>query len=128
MQLLATVPDGGLRVNDDPATGTTIKVRHYAADDSVFINNDYVIKGLSGRILVRMLSTYRDEGRVDFTNKELRATEHLAAGCGRDNLDARLILLTRRLQERPLGIRICKTGRGRLRLDLHGTVDLVTAL
>jgi hypothetical protein len=42
-----------------------------------------------------------------------------------DNLEARLILLTRRLAERDAGIRIEKAGRGRLRLAVSRPLELV---
>jgi adenylate cyclase len=42
-----------------------------------------------------------------------------------DNLEARLILLARRLAERDAGIRIEKAGRGRLRLAVSRPLELV---
>lgn len=96
-----------------------IRVRRHRSDDSIFIDDEYLIKGLPGRILFKLLTVYERDGRVDFTNKELRVDSSLQLGGYRDNLEARLILLRRRLEERAPGLRLTKTGRGRFRLDVE---------
>ncbi len=93
-------------------------IRYHASDDSVFIGDEYLVKGLPGRILFRMLSVVDRDGRVDFTNRELRLDPTLQLGGHRDNLEARLILLRRRLEERCDWMRISKSGRGRFRLEV----------
>jgi adenylate cyclase len=100
--------------------GREFRVTHHAYDDSVFIDNEYVIKGVSGRLLMFMLETCRRDGRQEFSNRELRLTSALRLPDIKDNLESRLLLLRRRLDEKALPARIVRTGRGRISLRLDG--------
>ncbi|MBP7240882.1 GAF domain-containing protein [Amaricoccus sp.] len=93
-------------------------VRHYGADDSVFLNHDYLIKGVAGAIVWMLVGEFARTGRTEFTNRELRLDPRLRLPEFADNLEARLLLLQRRLRERMCPVRIEKTGRGRFRLDV----------
>ncbi|TCO80757.1 adenylate cyclase [Plasticicumulans lactativorans] len=100
-----------------PATGGgVVSVRYYAENGSVFLDGHYLIKGVAGAILRTLLGEYVEHGRTDFTNKELRLDPRIGLPDLSDNLEARLVLLQRRLDERDACIRLLKTGRGCLRL------------
>jgi hypothetical protein len=98
------------------APAGSVTVRHYPRDDSVFLDTDYLIKGVAGAILWRLLWQHADTGRTEFTTRELRLDRTLRLPDHAENLDARLVLLRRRLEERGACLRIEKTGRGRFRL------------
>ena len=108
-----------------PAGGAPLLVRHFAADDSIFIGDDYLIKGVAGAILRKLLLDYQRAGRTEFTNRELRVDPEIRLPDLSDNLEARLILLHRRLAERSGALLLEKTGRGRFRLCVNRPVQLV---
>jgi len=99
-----------------PVTPGAVVVKYYPEDESVFLDNEYLIKGVAGGILWRLLRTYVDEGHDEFSNRELRLDATLALPDIKDNLEARLILLRKRLEERCDYLRIEKVARGRFRL------------
>jgi hypothetical protein len=107
-----------------PPSPATARVRFFAVDGSTFLDGDYLIKGVAGRVLWVLLAHHAREGRIDFTNKEVRLDPSLELPEFRDNLESRLILLKRRLDERDAPIRIEKTGRGRFRLLVDGELRL----
>ena len=96
--------------------GDLIRVVHHRFDDSIFIDGLYVVKGVAGAIFQRMLEWNGDDGRVDFSNRELRLALAARMPDFKDNLEARLLLLRRRLDEKSSKLRLIKIGRGRLRL------------
>jgi adenylate cyclase len=108
-----------------PPRGAPIVIRHYGTDHSVFIGDDYLIKGVAGAIFRKLVRDYLGQGRTDFSNRELRLDPSIRLPDITDNLEARLILLVRRLQERGAEIRIEKTGRGRFRLVAERPLTLV---
>jgi putative methionine-R-sulfoxide reductase with GAF domain len=109
------------------ATGTVVQVRHFSANDSVFINDTYLIKGVAGAILWKLLKDFTRHGRTEFSNRELRLDASIGLPDVTDNLEARLVLLQRRLVEHSPHIRIEKTGRGRFRLAVLRPVELADA-
>jgi adenylate cyclase len=107
--------------------GPAAHVRFYAADGSTFLDGDYLIKGVAGRLLWSLVVQHEADGRVDFTNREVRLDPSLELPPHKDNFESRLILLKRRLDERAAPVRIEKTGRGRFRLVVDRPLRLEAA-
>ncbi|MEZ5644933.1 MAG: GAF domain-containing protein [Burkholderiaceae bacterium] len=120
---------GGAAPPPHPLTdpGPLLKVRHYPANDSIFVNGDYLIKGVAGAILWKLLREHQGNGCTEFSNRELRLDPSLGLPDVSDNLEARLLLLSRRLEEHGCGLRIEKTGRGRFRLCVNARLALDVA-
>lgn len=105
--------------------GPALGVRHYDENDSVFLDGQYLIKGVAGSILWALLRDHAQSGRSAFSNRELRLDPRIRLPDVSDNLEARLILLGRRLVERQAPIRIEKTGRGSFVLRVERPLELV---
>jgi GAF domain-containing protein/pyridoxamine 5'-phosphate oxidase-like protein len=113
-------------VQSGPASpaASHVLIKHYRSDDSIFIDDAYLTKGIPGRLFWKLLQAFVATGRAAFTNKEIRLDASMGLPDIKDNLEARLILLRRRLDERCEFIRLIPAGRGRLHLDIGRKVTL----
>jgi len=108
-----------------PASGRPAVLKHYREDDSVFLDDAYVIKGVAGAILWAMAQDHVATGRTAFTNRELRVDPRIPLPALGENLEARLVLLVRRLEAKGSCLRLVRVGRGRLRFEASAPLELV---
>ncbi len=105
-------------------SGPPLRLRRHAHDNSIFLDDEYLIRGVAGAILWKLAREYVKNGRVEFTNRELRAAPELRLPDIQDNLEVRLVLLQRRLAEHQAPIQIEKVARGRSRLNVSRAIVL----
>ncbi|MBX3538572.1 MAG: GAF domain-containing protein [Chelatococcus sp.] len=127
LEAAAAEPRSAAAQPDAAPAGGEIRVTHHRFDDSIFVDGTYIVKGVAGTLLRLMLEWHLKERRSEFTNREMR----LAAGARlpeiKDNLETRLLLLRRRLEEKQAPIQITRVGRGRVRLEVKGLIILDAA-
>jgi hypothetical protein len=108
------------------AVSGVLCVQYFAADGSVQVGGKHVCRGTAARILLECVRIARDQGRTEFTFRELKRLPELVSHPKNTGLELRLARLRAALDAADCGLRIEPAGRGRFRLMSEARLGLET--
>jgi hypothetical protein len=98
--------------------------KYFPEDESITLNGEHLVKGVSAKILRTLLAAYLSDGRCDFEYREFKRDFEISMGQKNSNFEVRFYRLVERLKEKCPTLVIQKSGRGRFRLDVDCAVAL----
>ncbi len=101
-------------------------IRWHSSDSAVFLDDVYLVRGVAGAILWKLVQAHSRSGRRTFTNAELRASPELRLPQRNHNLEVRLAMLERRLEKADAAVRLDRTSRGQVVLEVRRPFALKT--
>ncbi|MBK8803187.1 MAG: hypothetical protein IPN71_14245 [Fibrobacteres bacterium] len=96
-------------------------------DETISCNGEHLLRGVPAKILQKVLMAHTLTGRSSFENREFRRDPDLGLDPLNPNLESRIKILSERLEERLVGFRILKNGRGRFDLETSTLVEFQEA-
>ncbi len=105
-----------------PVAARRHRFTYYHRDDSVFVDGTFVIRNAPAKILWKVLRAHASENRTAFSHRELLESSLALSAF---DLESRLILLRKRLEQTCVDVRLVATKRAAFALDVRCTIELV---
>jgi hypothetical protein len=109
------------------AVTEVIPVVFFEHEEAIEIRGQRICRGVPARILRECVAIARDEGRMEFTFRELKRRPGLVSHPKNTGFETRLARLRESLDAAAFGVTIRQTGRGRFALVCSGRLTLSDA-
>jgi hypothetical protein len=97
--------------------------KYFPDDESITLNGEHFMKGISAKILKSLITAYIKDGRCEFEYREFKRDFEISLGQKNANFEVRFYRLVEKLKEECPSIAIKKIGRGRFTLKVSSKVS-----
>ncbi|MGA2508134.1 MAG: hypothetical protein ABSF80_11740 [Chitinispirillaceae bacterium] len=101
-----------------------IKAEYRSGREEIFVSGRFITSGAQAKMLRRMFRAFAEEGRTRFERREFVSDEEVISDRLNPSFSLRLRRIIEALDKAGCGVRIEKSGRGKIQLHSDASIDI----